>query len=151
MNLLKPFIKLKFINIEIFLISTILSFFLGIFTIYILTEVKNNCWISNDVKQFQKIIIQKLVRQTARWSTAATQDENPLIAVLHANYGTGFLWALKDIATNSQIESATDINMEKFENKIIAIQDATTKKLAKVCPEFSKTDDIYLANIAGEG
>ena len=35
--------------------------------------------------------IQKLTRQAARWSTAAAQDESPLIAVLHANYAAGYL------------------------------------------------------------
>ena len=50
--------------------------------------------------------IQKLTRQAARWSTAAAQDDSPLIAVLHANYGAGYLWALKDIATAKQIKNA---------------------------------------------
>ena len=50
--------------------------------------------------------IKTLVRQAARWSSAAKQDENPMIAVLHSNYGAGFLWALKDIATQEQIEKA---------------------------------------------
>ena len=53
--------------------------------------------------------IKTLVRQAARWSSAAKQDKNPMIAVLHSNYGAGFLWALKDIATQDQIEKATGI------------------------------------------
>src|SRR5207237_6958 len=40
--------------------------------------------------------VQILTRQAARWSTAASQDNNPLIAVLHANYGAGYLWAIHD-------------------------------------------------------
>ena len=40
--------------------------------------------------------INTLIRQAARWSVAAQQDESPIIALLHANYGAGYLWALKD-------------------------------------------------------
>lgn len=47
---------------------------------------------------------QKLIRQVARWSTAGKQDKNSMIAVLHANYGAGYLWALKDIIKMDIIE-----------------------------------------------
>ena len=42
-----------------------------------------------------------------------------MIAVLHANYGAGYLWALKDIATDSEIQKATGINLGDFENEIV--------------------------------
>ena len=59
-------------------------------------------------------IINILTRQTARWSSASNQDKSPLVAVLHANYGMGYLMALKDIATPQQIKSVSNINMQKF-------------------------------------
>ena len=37
-----------------------------------------------------------LVRQASRWSVAAQQDKSPMIALLHANYGVGYLWALQE-------------------------------------------------------
>ena len=95
-------------------------------------------------------IIQKLVRQAARWSVAAEQDENPMIAVLHANYGAAYLWALKDIAADSEIEKVTGINLEKFENKIVTIQDFATRRMAQLCPSYAPEPSI-LTSIAGEG
>ena len=130
--------------------TNILYFIFGLILMFCLIEIRNNCWISNDVKQYQNKIIKKLLRQTARWSTAATQDESPLIAVLHAYYGTGYLWALKDIASNKDIKTATNVDMTEFEKHVVSIQDSTTKNLSKVCPEFSKTDNEYLARIGGE-
>ena len=94
--------------------------------------------------------IEKLVRQTARWATAAQQDESPLIAVLHANYAAGYLWALKDIATPKQIHQATGIDTKKFEEHIVNVQDSITRKILKVCPQFTGEVDLYLATIAGE-
>lgn len=94
--------------------------------------------------------IDKLVRQTARWATAAQQDQSPLIALLHANYAAGYLWALKDIASEADISKATGINSKKFEEHIINVQDTTTQKVLKKCPEFAGEVDLYLSTIAGE-
>jgi hypothetical protein len=44
--------------------------------------------------------IKKLVRQTARWATAADQDDNGYIANLHATYAMGYLMALREIYTD---------------------------------------------------
>tara|TARA_Y100000591_G_C21643138_1_gene598937 strand:+ start:298 stop:753 length:456 start_codon:yes stop_codon:yes gene_type:complete len=150
MKILRSFKGFNIINISGDLATLMFSFLCGLVIMYVLTEFKDNCWITNNCKQHKNELIIKLVRQTARWATAATQDDNPLIAVLHANYGTGYLWALKDIANKNEIETAANIDLVKFQNNVIQIQDATTKRLAKVCPDFAKTDNIYLAKIAGE-
>lgn len=94
--------------------------------------------------------IDKLVRQSARFATAAQQDETPLVSVLHANYSAGYLWALKDIATPKQIHNATGVDIRKFEEHIINVQDSVTKKTLKKCPEFAGDVDLYLATIGGE-
>ena len=94
--------------------------------------------------------IEKLVRQSARFATAAQQDESPLVSVLHANYSAGYLWALKDIATPKQIHNATGVDIKKFEEHITNVQDMVTKKTLKKCPEFAGDVDLYLATIGGE-
>lgn len=97
-----------------------------------------------------KASIEKLVRQSARFATAAQQDESPLVSVLHANYSAGYLWALKDIATPRQIHNATGVDINKFEEHISNVQDMVTKKTLKKCPEFAGDVDLYLATIGGE-
>ena len=97
-----------------------------------------------------KATIEKLVRQSARFATAAQQDQTPLVAVLHANYSAGYLWALKDIATPKQIHNATGVDIKKFEEHITNVQDMVTKKTLKKCPEFAGEVDLYLATIGGE-
>ena len=96
----------------------------------------------------KKKIIRTLIRQASRWSLAAAQDENVLVAVLHANYGAGYLWAMKDIANSEQIKDATGVNIDEFTKKIVAIQDDATRKLAQKCPEYVGDHDKYLAIIA---
>lgn len=94
--------------------------------------------------------LEKLVRQSARYATAAQQDQSPLVSVLHANYSAGYLGALKDIATPKQIHNATGVDIQKFEEHISNIQDMVTKKTLKKCPEFAGDVDLYLATIGGE-
>lgn len=90
-----------------------------------------------------------LVRQASRWSLASEQDESPIIALLHANYGAGYLWALEDIASDEEIKRATGINFNEFKTKIINIQDKATKKVTMLCPNFSEDLDEYLITIGG--
>jgi hypothetical protein len=130
--------------------NPILYFCLGIIITFSLIEIRNKCFIKNNSQKMLNNIISTLVRQASRWSTAAEQDESPLIAVLHANYGAGYLWALKDIASNDQIESATGINSFKFEKEITTIQDDTTTNLVKICPRFAPKSS-YLTKLGGEG
>ena len=94
--------------------------------------------------------IEKLIRQSARYATAAQQDKSPVIAVLHANYAAAYLYAVKDIANESQIHNATGIDVKKFKEHVTNVQDVVTKKTSEECPNFVGEVDIYLAQIGGE-
>jgi hypothetical protein len=112
--------------------------------IFILLIIFN---LSSSQENYKNNFIKSLIRQSARWSIASLQDENPLIAVLHANYGAGYLWAITDLVTSSEIEKATGIDYIKFKKKIVDVQDKATMKLSKVCPRFMPKHN-YLTKIA---
>jgi hypothetical protein len=120
---------------------------IGIIIMFILFEIKKKCILGFGKDAILDKIIKILIRQSARWSTASKQDENPMIAVLHANYGSAYLWALKDIATSEQIKYSTGINLMKFERDIVNAQDIATKKMVKTCPSFAP-EKTYLTEIA---
>lgn len=126
----------------------IIGVVIGIILMFILFEIKRSCLLGFDDKF--TVMIKILVRQAARWSTAAKQDKNSLIAVLHANYGAGYLWALKDIATKEQIEKAAGIDLIQFQKEIVTIQDKKTKQMAKLCPKYAPPK-TYLTSLGGEG
>ncbi len=132
------------------ILNPLIYFIIGMLVMFFMIEVRNKCFLKNNTKSHMNNIIKKLVRQAARWSTAAVQDESSMIAVLHANYGAGYLWSLKDIATDSEIETATGINIKKFENEIVKAQDYATKKMIRVCPKFAPKT-TYLTKLGGEG
>ena len=130
--------------------SVLVGFILGTVLLYSIISINKNCWLRSDSQALLDNIIKTLVRQTARWSSAALQDKSPLIAVLHANYGAGYLWALKDIATSEQIKQATNVDQLEFEKKITDIQDKVTKDAIKQCADFNPTTSAYLSTLAGE-
>tara|TARA_B110001450_G_scaffold172419_1_gene160830 strand:+ start:175 stop:576 length:402 start_codon:yes stop_codon:yes gene_type:complete len=118
--------------------------------IFINNNNNNNKNNKNNMEKQIEFTAKKLIRQAARWSTAAKQDKNAMISVLHANYGAGYLWALKDIIKTDMIEKKTKINMIEFEGEILKIQDEATQNMAKLCPEYAPKPS-YLTHLAGEG
>ena len=110
----------------------------------------NNKSVNKSVNTVNHNAIKSLVRQAARWSVAAKQDKSPIISLLHANYGAGYLWALKDIATDQEIEQVANINILDFTKKITDIQDEATKRVSKGCPNFIGNMDPELLKIAGD-
>jgi hypothetical protein len=97
----------------------------------------------------RKKIVKILARQSARWSIAAENDNNPMIAVLHSNYGAAYLWAISDIITSSEFEKYTGQDYLKFKNKITEIQDIATKRMSKICPEWAPRPS-FLTFMAGD-
>ena len=124
---------------------------IGIISIFSLIEIRNKCFIKDDTTTFLNKKIKILVQEATNWSLAATQDKTPIIAVLHANYGAGYVWALKDLATAQQIKNATGLDILEFEKEIVQIQDEVTTKAIKTCPNYSPNKKSYLAKIAKEG
>ena len=118
-----------------------IGFLFGIIFTFSLIEIRNKCYIKDSATKLLHKIIQKLVRQSSRWSMAAMQDKSPVVEVVHANYGMGFLHVLLDIATEDQIKSATNIDVEKFKDEITKIQQMATLKLSKLCPKYTINND----------
>ena len=77
--------------------------------------------------------IKTLYRQSARWGVASLQDDSELIRNLHANYATGYLWALKDIISSEEFKRITGEDFQKIEEKVVSIQDTAAKMLVDKC------------------
>lgn len=92
-----------------------------------------------------------LARQSARYAYAAQQDKAPLVALLHANYAAGYLWALKDISTEAEINLILGPNMLKnIESHITNIQDKATRTATKACPKLVHPySNVNILRLAG--
>ena len=135
-------------NAAIVIITTIIVIFIFICIFYINSNC--NCC-KMQIDKIKNHVISKIMRGSARWALAGKQDNSPLVAVLHANYGCAYLWALKDIFNDYEIKSATGIDVIDFQNRITNIQDFATQRMVKLCPNYaSGIEDKILSVIAGE-
>jgi len=100
----------------------------------------------------REIMLKKLLTATARWKKASDNDLSPLIAVLHSNYSAAYLWSLRDIFENEEIERILGGKemRHKFEAEILKTQKMSTQKAVRQCPDFSGQHD-FMSVIAGEG
>ena len=85
-----------------------------------------------------------------KWAVASLQDTSPLVAILHANYAAAYLWALRDVFSDIDIQKTMDIDIIKYQKKIIDVQDRATQMLIKACPQYASNIDIYLGKISKE-
>jgi hypothetical protein len=90
-----------------------------------------------------------LTRQCARWMTAAMQDKNPLIALLHGQYGVGYFNAIQDIASPEQFEKITKLDWKRFKKEIMSVQDDVNRRAAAACPNLTQGLNRYLGMIGG--
>lgn len=89
-------------------------------------------------------IAPRIFHQMARWSTAASQDENPVIAVLHANYGVGYMMVLRDLASDEELERILGVeNIRRIFDEVQKIQNKATLNLANHCKDIFP--DTFLA------
>jgi hypothetical protein len=89
-------------------------------------------------------IAPRIFHQMARWSTAASQDKNPVIAVLHANYGVGYMLVLRDLTSDEDLQRILAIeNIRKVFDEVQQIQNTVTLNLANHCKNI--VPDTFLA------
>jgi len=94
--------------------------------------------------------VNRLVRQTARWATAAGQDTNAYISNLHATYAMGYLMALREIYDDNTIKRLSNVNVRELDIEVNKIMDDAIQKLVKTCPE-GQPKHQFLAFLAKEG
>jgi hypothetical protein len=110
------------------LIALFIGFLIGYYSVDCLTK---------------KSVSQALVRQAGRWAIASEQDSNPLIAVLHSNYGVGYFSALNDIMSSSDIEKYNNIDSVEFMRKLQQVQDKANRSAVRVCPSFGPKSQLF--------
>lgn len=126
----------------------IVEYILCTLFVFVLFNILSKYWrSSNSDKNF---IINTIIRGCARWAAASLQDKSPLVAVLHANYASGYLWALRDTFSDEEIKHSSGVNIIQFQKRITDIQDIATKSMISVCPKYASDIDTYLGKIGGE-
>ena len=127
---------------NIWTLAIVISIFIALS--YIIFTTTTSC--SRNDREF----ISKLIRQTARWATAAEQDTNPYIANLHATYSLGYLMALRELYDDATILRLSNVNVRKLEKEVTKTMDLSIEKLIITCPE-GQPKNKFLAYLSKQG
>lgn len=92
-------------------------------------------YFSDGNENSKKNLIKKLLKQSTKFIVSSEQDNASIISLLHANYGVAYFYALKNIASDEEIEQLGNIDIQEFEKQITSVQDIATKNVVKKCPE----------------
>lgn len=111
-----------------------------------LFNINNN----SNITKSDRDKIERLIRQTARWATAANQDTNPYITNLHATYAMGYLMALREIYSDTVIKEVSGVDIGRLDREINNTMDLALTQLSIVCPT-GQPKTQFLAEIAKEG
>ncbi len=95
--------------------------------------------------------IEILARQSARWSTAAGQDESPLIRLLHANYGVAYASALRQIAGDHEIQNVVGVSGRWLEQQATQVQDHATLNAVHKAPVLAPKGPLVALAREGAG
>ena len=93
-----------------------------------------------------KEIAKKLIKKAASLSVISTQNTDPVSSVQKANYAIGYLDALRDIMSDSEIKNLVNIDLNKFTAELVKIQTNNIMNMTNKCPSLS-TDKKYLLDI----
>jgi hypothetical protein len=83
--------------------------------------------------------LQTLMIQAVQYSGQAQQDQNPMFALLHANYAIAYLTVARSLASDETIASLTGYSPQKLYPLLMQAQQDTMQSLAKFCTSQSQT------------
>ena len=97
-----------------------------------------------------KKTLKNLLSQSTRWSSVASQDQNPMIALMHINYALGFLKACRRLASDSDIQKITGSNIVELSYIMENQQAELMSQISAKCPELG-LDGVVALNAGWTG
>jgi hypothetical protein len=93
--------------------------------------------------------IKNIVKESALLSISSLDNkENPINALKSANYSFGYLSALREIYSDEQIQSATNIDIDKYKDELLKIQAQSVSNITTRCSKLANDKEYLLKVIA---
>lgn len=102
---------------------------------------------SNNNKKFLADIAKKLIKKAAQLSINSTQNNDYITSFEKANYAIGYLDALQDIMTDTEIINLVNIDLNKFRTELYKVQNNNILNIKTKCPNMTQEQE-YLIEVA---
>jgi hypothetical protein len=105
--------------------------FIVILVLWILSTAKNakNALDSRAIKD--------LIKSAAQWNSRASQDSNPLIALMNSNYAMAYLNVARSIGSDADIERYTNAAVDELLKDLEGTQSMSIQKITTSCPKVT--------------
>jgi hypothetical protein len=88
--------------------------------------------------------LKDLIKSSAQWNLRSSQDSNPAVALMNANYAMAYLNVARSLGSDDEIEKNCGVNIDTFLKDIEKAQSSSLQRLSKSCPSITK--DLHLDN-----
>jgi hypothetical protein len=122
-----------------------LSAFKWMLAAFLLAMIGWGIWSSRSTKNaLDQRALKDLIKSSAQWNLRSSQDSNPAIALMNANYAMAYLNVARSLGSDDEIEKNCGVNIDSFLKDIEKSQSSSLQKLSKSCPSITK--DLHLDN-----
>ncbi len=84
--------------------------------------------------------IEVLVKQARSWHQTAEQDQNKLVALIHANFAIAYLNSVRQVVSDKEIERITKVNVPELQVMFEATQQQLLEDLGRQYPALRATN-----------
>jgi len=109
----------------------ILAGFIGVMILWIFSTSRNT------KNALDNRAIKDLIKSAAQWNTRATQDSNPIIALMNSNYAVAYLNVARSLGSDAEIERVTGISIDTFLQDLESTQAGALQKMTNGCPNVT--------------
>jgi hypothetical protein len=93
---------------------------------------------SRGATQATRETVQALAADAARWATVSRQDQNPLVALMHANYGVAYANVAQRLSGSDEaFTEQTGRNAAAFYNETLELQAAAVQRTTALAPQLA--------------
>lgn len=85
-------------------------------------------------------LVRRLVKEAARWGTLSAQDTNPLISLIHANYGLAYARVCRELMSESDIARMLHVDLSEMIFMLTEQQERSMQQCSQACPEIQPDD-----------
>jgi hypothetical protein len=94
----------------------------------------------------ERTLAEMYLREASRWGTIASEEKNPLIAVLHANFALCCAGVATALSDKQRLSRAFDIDVDAMVSDITEVQNTALRALGQACPSVKPRVELARAS-----
>lgn len=86
--------------------------------------------------------VENLVNQATKWHLTAKQDQNPMVAMMHADFALAYITAARKLLPDHDIERITSVKVAELQTFLESDQQQAMERILYTCP-YLKPEGVY--------